>query len=120
VQRGHTRLTQQGGNHGAGGVALHRNAHPGADVIGLHVGPQAHGIAHDQALVFQSAMRLVTVPRDTFNRAASVATDSRAFWRSSAISFWSVSSMVVRSIHQKVNNACHFVKKLSHTKFLII
>jgi hypothetical protein len=52
---GYAGLAQQAGNHGAGLVAVHRDAHPGLDPVVAHIRAQPHGVANDDAVVLQSA-----------------------------------------------------------------
>ena len=48
-------LPAQAVDDGGGSVALHRNAHPGADALRLGVRPQPHGVAGDHPALFQLA-----------------------------------------------------------------
>ncbi|MNV61187.1 hypothetical protein D3C71_1536850 [compost metagenome] len=79
MQACHARLAHQQVDDLAGLVAFDGDAHPGDDVVGLDVGAQAHGIADDDAPLFQlldavidGAARDVQFFRQRGNREAGV------------------------------------------------
>ncbi len=94
VQRLHARLAEQAGGDAPGLVALDGEI-PRLQGWRRHGGAQAHGVADDDAVVFELAQPVGDAPRDTPSRAARVATLSRALWRSMAIRRWSMASRLL-------------------------
>ena len=92
MQHGNRGLAEQLGDDAPRLVALHRDAHPGVDLILFHIGPQAHGASRSPQLG-QLGDMVGDGTRDTPGDGRGVATLSRALTRNSEISLWSISSI---------------------------